>query len=125
MLEFTPVDERVASLRLRVGGRIRTVVCAYGPNSSSQYPPFLDSLEGVLESAHSRDSLFLLGDFNVHVGSDSETCRGVIGRNAPPPDLNPSGVQLLDFCARHRLSITNTIRVSICALGTSTPKAAV
>ncbi|TWW66736.1 hypothetical protein D4764_20G0007680, partial [Takifugu flavidus] len=108
ILEFTPVDERVASLRLRVGGRILTVVCAYGPNSSLAYPPFLESLEGVLESALSGGSLILLGDFNAHVGNDSVTWRGVIGKNGPP-DLNPNGVLFLDFCARLRLSITNTL----------------
>ena len=108
VLEFSPVNERVVSLRLRVGDRCLTVVSAYGPNGSAEYPTFLETLRGVLEGAPTGDSVVFLGDFNAHVGNDSDTWRGVIGRNGPP-NLNPSGVLLLDFCASHSLSITNTM----------------
>ncbi|XP_014882496.1 E3 ubiquitin/ISG15 ligase TRIM25-like, partial [Poecilia latipinna] len=35
-------------------------------NNSSDYPPFLEFLEGALESAPPGDSLALMGDFNAH-----------------------------------------------------------
>ncbi|KAK3534617.1 hypothetical protein QTP86_016770, partial [Hemibagrus guttatus] len=108
VLEFSPVNKRVVSLRLQARDRCLAVVSAYGPNGSVEYPTFLETLRGVLEGAPTGDSIVLLGDFNVHVGNDSDTWRGMIGRNGPP-DLDSSGVLLLDFCASHSLSITNTM----------------
>ncbi|KAK3530526.1 hypothetical protein QTP86_027890 [Hemibagrus guttatus] len=103
VLEFSPVNERVVSLCLRAGDRCLTVVSAYGPSGSVEYPTILETLRGVLEGAPTEDSIVLLEDFNTHVGNDTDTWRGVIGRNSPP-DLNLSGVLLLDFCASHSLS---------------------
>ncbi|KAI3362224.1 hypothetical protein L3Q82_012542 [Scortum barcoo] len=72
-------------------------------------PAFLESLEGggVLDSAPDSvlrlgTPLFYWGTSTLTWASDSDTWRGMIGRNGFP-DLNPSGVLLLDFCASHSL----------------------
>ena len=76
------MNERVVSLRLRAGGRSLTIVSAYRSNSSVEYPAFLEVLGGVLESAPTRDSVVLLGDFNAHVSRDSAS--GLADRGGGP-----------------------------------------
>ena len=49
MLEFSPVDERGASLCLRAGGKTLTVVSAHAPNGSLEYAVFLEVLAGALQ----------------------------------------------------------------------------
>ena len=102
VLEFSPVNERVAALRLRVGDRCLTVISAYGPNSSAEYPAFLESVGGVLESVLNGDSIILLGDFNAHMDSNSVTRRGETGRNSLP-DLS---YNVQDVISEHRTGLT-------------------
>ena len=70
----------------------------------------MGSLERVLENAPSGDSLILLADFNAHIGNDSKTWRGVVGKNGPTDLKSVSGLLLLDFCAHQGLSINTIFR---------------
>lgn len=70
----------------------------------TEYLAFFESLGGVLVCASPGESVVQLGDFNVHIGKDSVTWKGVNGRNSLP-DLNLNCVLLMDFCANHHLSI--------------------
>lgn len=53
----------------KFGGQALTVICSYALNTSSEYPVFLETLDGVLEGAPSGDSILLFRGINVHVGN--------------------------------------------------------
>lgn len=49
--------------------------------TTAQYLALLESLEGVFDSALTSDPIDPLGDFNTHVGNDSDTGSAGIWRN--------------------------------------------
>lgn len=85
-LGFIPVEERVGE--------------GMGSNSSLECPPFLGSMEEVLESVSVGDSIILLGNVNAYMCNDSENWKGMVGMNGPTV-RNQNSVLFSDFCARH------------------------
>lgn len=52
--------------------------------------------------------IYLLGDFNVHIGTDTDNWLGVIQHNGVGK-CNSKGLLLLSFSSEHQLTITNMI----------------
>ena len=102
-----PVSESVALLRLKLKVRALGLVQMYVPNTALEYAPFVDKVFGVLKGIPETDFVLLMGSFNVHVGKDAQTWKGVILKNGDS-DSNVQGSLLLDFCASVDLSIMNT-----------------
>jgi exonuclease III len=99
VIEWNPINERVAFLRLKLKKTTLRVIQVYAPN--------LEAVLTTIESVSMTDSITVIRDFNVHVGNDSQTWNVVIGRHGDN-DLNNQGKQLLDFCASSGLSMMNT-----------------
>ena len=107
VLEWKPVNERIALVRLQLQKTILTVIQVYAPNTETVYPVFLDTVLATMESVPESDAMVVIGNFNAYVGNDSTTWHNVIGRNGDA-DTNNQGRLLLDFCANSALSIMNT-----------------
>ena len=79
------------------------MLTGYASTMELQYEAFLEEVEVALGKATSSESLVLLGDFNVHVGIDNATWKGVTGQHDGDPDINKNGRCLLQFCATNGL----------------------
>jgi len=77
------------------------------PNAASEYQAFVDEVNDALLKVSPSESTVLKRDFNAHIGTDTETWKGVIGRYGVP-GLNENGRYLLQFCCNNALRIMNT-----------------
>ena len=60
----------------------------YALNAVSEYQAFVDDVNDALQKVRSTKSTIFFGDFNAHIGTDSETWKGIIGRqNRSSSDL--------------------------------------
>ena len=77
-----------------------TVIQLYAPNSNAEeakVEQFYEDLQDLLELTHTKDVLFIIGDWNAKVGSQETP--GVIGKFGLGIQ-NEAGQRLIEFCAK-------------------------
>ena len=79
----------------------------YAPNATSEYQTFVDEVNDALLRVSATESTVLMGDFNAHVGTDTDTWKGVIGKHGVT-GLNENERYLLQLCCSNGLRIMNT-----------------
>ena len=78
------------------------------PNAVSEYQATVDDVNGdALQRLGSTELQSFWGDFNAHIATDGETCKGVIGRHEDPA-FNENSRNLLQLCYSNGLCIMNT-----------------
>ena len=64
-------------LKLKVLDRSLCLLQVYAPNARSKYQAFKDEVNDALLRVSATESTALMGDFNAHVGTDTDTWKGV------------------------------------------------
>ena len=88
---------------------IITVVQVYAPTSNAEEAEvewFYEDLQDLLELTPKKDVLFIIGDWNVKVGS--QNIPGVTGKFGLGVQ-NEAGQRLTEFCQENALVIANTL----------------
>ena len=84
-------------LKLKVKDLSLCLLQVYDPNVVSEYQAFVDDVNDALQRVGSTESTIFLEDFSAHIGTVSETRKGVIGRHGDPA-FNEYGRNLWQLC---------------------------
>ena len=86
-----------------------TVIQVYAPTGNAEEAEverFYEELQDLLELTPKKDVLFIIGDWNVKVGSQETP--GVTGKFGLGIH-NEAGQKLIEFCQENALDIANTL----------------
>ena len=105
--DWIPLGSRVCMFKLKVldGSLCLLQVCAL--IATCEYQGFVDEVNDALLRVSPTESTVLMGDFNAHVGTGTDTWKGMIGKHGVT-GLNENGRYLLQLCCSNGLRIMNT-----------------
>ena len=105
------VTDRILTLRLILGKQILTFVALYAPQAGMSVTAkdnFYFDLQSAIRSFPTTEALFLLGDWNGHVGATADGFGDVHGGHGFGM-RNNEGERILDFALANNLVVGNTL----------------
>ena len=112
---FKPITDRICLMKIKANSNFSiTVINAYAPtlpvseNDPALREAFYEELESVVRAVKIREYLVVAGDFNAKTGREWDSYPDNIGKYGKG-ELNSNGKELLEFCNRQGLVLTNTL----------------
>ncbi|XP_049772260.1 craniofacial development protein 2-like [Schistocerca cancellata] len=105
------VNERLMWIDLTVSSKKIRIVSVYSHcegTAQDKTDSFYEALSDVVVTVKDKDSVLLMGGYNARIGNRTEGYEKVMGKFGEDMEANRNGKQLLDFCARMGLVITNS-----------------
>lgn len=104
------VSDRILVLKVCLGKTILNVLSIYAPQvglDASVKEDFYDQLQSVVSKVSPMETLAICGDFNGHIGRDSDGFEGVHGGHGLG-ERNQEGERILEFATAHDLVVGNS-----------------
>lgn len=110
VMEFKPINERMAYLRVETKPFNMSILNLYAPTERAkekEKEKFYEEVEEAIEGIPKEDTMLILGDLNAQIGKE-EYLEEVAGKHTIHEDTNDNGHRLCDLAARTNLVIGST-----------------
>ena len=104
------LSDRILLVRMHIGKAVFAFVCVYAPQvglSEAEKDRFYDMLQTAVTKVPDSEQLFICGDLNGHIGTDSSGFREVHGGRAYG-QRNAEGERILELCVANELVVGNS-----------------
>ncbi|XP_060647400.1 craniofacial development protein 2-like [Drosophila nasuta] len=107
---FTPVSERLATIRVKARFFNLSIICAHAPTEEKDdaaKDAFYARLEDTYDRCPNHDVKIILGDFNAKVGRERIFDR-TVGQFSLHETTSKNGFRLIDFAAARNMVVSST-----------------